>query len=291
MSTVAALSIADSRLERIERLALTMRLTALHCVKSSGFGFLGSCFSCADALAAVVDTFRVAPQWQDQDSRDFLVLSKGHAAPLLYAALDRREPADVGASYARVGSRFQGHPNRRFNPSVDVTTGSVGNGLAIAVGLSAGLTIRSLPGRVVAVVGDGELQAGTFWEAYFQATRRAADRLLLIVDANGFQSNGPVVTNKVAAAMLKAGAPVIELSGHDLQAIIEALDGFCREPKFQIIFANTQRGHGLRCLEQRPHPMGWIPDSAAIDGMIKDLEAHFALQSARIRERRVASDE
>jgi transketolase len=264
----------EAILAAVARRALLIRLGALRSVRHSGYGFLGSCFSVADVLAAVHEFF--AEREAREGTRNHLILSKGHSAPALYALASAGSSNRAAEAYAELGSPFQGHPNQRLNPLVAGSTGSVGNGLAIGLGIALGLRIQGLGGLVCVVVGDGELQAGLFWESYLQLSTSELAGVLLIVDENGWQSNGEVRTNGVARGMLRAGLTCADVDGHDHAALLDALAAFAASRRSSVIIARTRRGAGSPLLERTPAPMSWIPPQDELGRMIAELETGLA---------------
>lgn len=251
----------------IAREATRLRLSALDQVMRAGFGHLGSCMSCADLLAGAFCLFDLSRT--HHIGMDYLILSKGHAAPLLYAAI---EPSGRDISYAQAGSSFPGHPNAEVSPHVAVSAGSVGLGPAIGVGLAMGLQIRNCRGSVIVVTGDGELQAGTVWEALQTLSMRPELPLLLLVDANEYQGGMAVTRNPVTRRMLKAAILEFrEINGNDVAAVAEAMLEFAAKPRAMAVWAHTVRGAGVRLLEQNPLPMTWRPRDEDLDGIRRDL--------------------
>jgi transketolase len=258
--------------KRLQRRALQVRLASIKWIKQSAYGFLGSCLSLAEILAVISEYFLLSPEARNGDARDYIILSKGHAAPALYAALAMTSKLPDG-EYARLGSPFQGHPNSTFNPLIDVTTGSLGNGLAVGVGVAHGLRLQGKQGRVVVIMGDGELQEGLVWEAYIHAVAMQLQGLLLIIDENGFQSNGAVPTNHITRAMFQSTcSDFTVVNGHDLSALAHAIRHFTYTSTMKLIIAQTHRGQGIPALVSNPTPMSWIPDERVLDEAIATIE-------------------
>ncbi|MFE5729637.1 hypothetical protein ACFQ7A_01810 [Streptomyces sp. NPDC056528] len=253
------------RTARIRARSLRLRLASVRAVRSARWGFLGSCLSVADLLAALVEHLDLAaPGGAETPDHDRLVLSKGHAAPALYAAVAGWEG---DGTYAALDSPYQGHPNLRFLPGAGMTTGSLGLGVPAAAGLARGLALRGGGGRVAVVTGDGELQTGIALEGYQWALRAGLRNLLLVVDANGHQSGGPTRGADAARRMLASTAPAFAaVDGHDLAELdagIERLLNASAGPA--VLWASTVRGSGVPVVEQKPVPMSWIPDDETLD--------------------------
>ncbi|MFE8940602.1 MULTISPECIES: hypothetical protein [unclassified Streptomyces] len=278
------------RTARIRTRSLRLRLASVRAVRSTRWGFLGSCLSVADLLAALVEHLDLAdPGGPETPDHDRLVLSKGHAAPALYAAVAGWEG---DGTYAALDSPYQGHPNLRFLPGAGMTTGSLGLGVPAAAGLAHGLALRGGSGRVAVVVGDGELQTGIALEGYQWALRAGLRNLLLVVDANGYQSGGTTRGGDASRRMLASTAPAFAaVDGHDLtdlDAGIERLLNDSAGPA--VLWASTVRGSGVPVIEQKPVPMSWIPDDDtlaraehALGSELRAAESDLAAFSGRPR--------
>lgn len=217
----------------------------------------GPSLSIADILAALYfDAMNVNAAQPENPDRDRLLLSKGHAAPALYAALGRMGyfPQEWYGSLRGLHSRLQGHPTYRKTPGVDMTSGSLGNGLSIAVGMALSLRMRQSPATVFCIMGDGELQEGLVWEAALYAGGKGLDNLVGIVDNNGFQSCGAtdaiLPLGDIAEKFGAFGWEVEVIDGHDMAQITAALHaGKERRGKPKVIVANTVKGKGIPFME------------------------------------------
>ncbi len=182
-------------IRELEDFARQLRMDVLEEVYGAGSGHLGGSLSICDTLAylyrRVLRLDPATPRWED---RDRLVLSKGHASPALYAALAETGffPWEELKRFRKLGGILQGHPDMKRIPGVDMTTGSLGQGISAAVGMAIAGKITGKPYRVFAILGDGELQEGQVWEAAMLAAHRDLDNLTAIVDNNGLQIDGPV---------------------------------------------------------------------------------------------------
>ncbi|MFF0473931.1 hypothetical protein [Streptomyces sp. NPDC004284] len=254
----------DTRhLLRVETRALRIRLASVRAVRAARWGFLGSCLSVADVLAVLAEHLRLAGPGEETPDHDRLVLSKGHAAPALYAAVtDWRGDG----SYATQGSPYQGHPNLSFLPAAGMTSGSLGLAVPAAAGLAHGLSLLGGTGRVAVVLGDGELQSGIALEGIQWAVRAGLRNVLFVVDANGYQSGGAVPPTDVTRRMLSAAAPAFAaVDGHDTRQLGDAIGALLGETKGPaVVWAATTRGKGVPAVEERPVPMSWIPDDAVL---------------------------
>ncbi|MFF8925484.1 transketolase [Streptomyces koyangensis] len=221
-------------------------------------GHLGGAFSSADILAALYfSVLNVDPERPDAPYRDRFVLSKGHAAVGLYATLAERGffPAEELATYGRPGSRLMGHPVRAV-PGVELPTGSLGHGLALGCGFALANRYAGRDARTFVLLGDGELQEGSVWEAAIAAASLRLDRLTVIVDRNGLQltgaTDGIAPMEPLADRWRSFGWAVRDVAGHDPNELAEHLNSGPREPgRPSVLIARTVKGHGLPFLEGR----------------------------------------
>jgi len=245
--------------KKLEGIARAIRLNIVQMVGVGQKGHLGGSCSIADVVTALYfSKMRHDPANLHWPDRDRFLLSKGHAALVQYAALAEAGyfPKDELKNTKRLGSMLQGHPDLKSTPGVEANTGSLGQGLSIACGIAAGLRIDGADSRVYCVVGDGELAEGQIWEAAMAASAFKLDRLVAILDRNGLQAMGPVKqrfdTNPLAEKWRAFGWYVVEIDGHDMQAILDALnavDSVEGQPK--MIIARTIKGAGLPFAENR----------------------------------------
>lgn len=227
------------------------------CYLAKGPAHPGPALSCADILAVLYfDVMEIDPAQPNAPNRDRLVLSKGHAAPVLYAALCQAGffPKEWYDGLRGLHGRLQGHPAYRKTPGVDSTSGSLGNGLSIAAGMALSLKLSQSPSSVFCIMGDGELQEGLIWESALYAGATGLSNLIGIVDNNGFQScgatNSILPLGDIAAKFTAFGWHAIETDGHD----VEALRGALRAAKANadapsVIIANTTKGKGVSFME------------------------------------------
>ncbi|MCS7098652.1 MAG: transketolase [Candidatus Methanomethyliaceae archaeon] len=218
-------------------------------------GHLGSSLSCLEIITVLYFMkMRHNPKNPNWEERDYFILSKGHAAPALYAVL-----AEAGyfskeelKSFRRLGSRLQGHPDLRL-PGIEAPSGSLGQGLSIGVGLALGAHNHGRKSKVYVLMGDGECDEGQFWEALMTAAHLKLTNLILIIDRNGWQLDGRTeeIKKKVPlkAKIESFGWKVYTVDGHNVQKIIEVLNQAedSREPV--AIIAYTKKGYGISFLE------------------------------------------
>lgn len=245
-------------LEALKEMARTLRLDILDMTTKAGSGHPSSSFSAVEIVTALffggILRYRSKePHWPE---RDRFIMSKGHAAPLLYAALahagyfDREELWHL----RQIDSPVQGHPIQGMLPGVEATTGSLGQGLSIGLGHVLGCRLNKLHYRVYVLLGDGECQAGQTWEAAMASAHFKADNLTAIVDYNKYQETGPISREMALEPFVRKwlafGWHVEEVDGHDIQAIIEKLKAV-QEVKGQpsVIIAHTVKGKGVSFVE------------------------------------------
>ena len=205
---------------------------------------------------------RHAIEWKnssDFDKRDRFVLSKGHVSPLLYSVMSQVGYFDKDElqTFRKLGTRLQGHPTA-FLPGVEIATGSLGQGLSFACGIAMSLKLDKNPAKVFVLLGDGEMQEGNVWEAIMQAHYRNLNNLIAIIDRNHLQIDGD--TEKVMALgnigekLSAFGWNIMEIDGHNIRAIYEAIETAKKSDKPTAIVANTIKGKGVSFMENNP---GW----------------------------------
>jgi transketolase len=269
----AAVSLRSTRsahdpklMTRLAAAAREIRTLSIAAIYHAGSGHPGGALSVADVLATLYGAeMNVWPTRLDDPDRDRLVLSKGHAAPALYAAGAHFGfcTADDALTLRKLGSPFQGHPHVADLPWVETSTGSLGQGFSVALGMAMGLKLKKSPARVYAVLGDGELQEGEVWEAAMCAAHHRVDNLLAIVDYNKLQSddtNASIMGLEPLGAKFAAfGWHVIEIDGHNLDAIVGAFEeAFEIGGKPSLVLAHTVKGNGVPFMENVPQWHGSV---------------------------------
>lgn len=243
--------------------ARSMRIAIIEMLADAGSGHPGGSLSAADIVSVLFfsDLLKHDAAAPEDPARDRFVLTKGHAAPVLYAALalDGYFPEEELSTLRRFGSRLQGHPDSNRLPGIEVCTGSLGQGLSIASGMALGLERHGLPGSVFALLGDGELDEGQVWEAAMFAAANKLSRLVAIVDNNGLQIDGRnsevCDLGDIAAKFRAFGWDVTETDGHDVEALYEALSSArAYEGGPSAIIAHTVKGKGVSFMEDQ---VGW----------------------------------
>jgi transketolase len=225
-----------------------------------GSGHPGPSLSIVELLVSLYEReMRGDPRNPEWPGRDYFVLSKGHGALALYCVLAARGyfPREELLTFECLGSRLQGHPDCRLTPGVEVSTGSLGQGLSFAAGLAIGLKKRGLPNRVYCLLGDGECEEGNVWEAAMSAAKFKLDNLLAIVDWNGLQGG---VTLDVMPSLEPFGDKwrafgweAHDIPGHDLGALLQTYSLARRTPGCPtVIVARTVKGKGISFMENEP---------------------------------------
>lgn len=216
------------------------------------------------------------PQWED---RDRFILSKGHACPVLYAVMAEcgYTPVDQLKTLRRLGSIYQGHPDRRFIPALEASTGSLGQGLSIGIGMGLAAKLDGKDFRTYVVLGDGEIQEGQIWEAAMFAAFHKVDNVVAIVDYNGIQLDGFVKDIMEVAPLAEKwrafGWHAIELDGHDLTAIRKALaEAESRKGKPTCLVAHTVKGKGVSFMENNPKFHGTAPNADEVKLALQELQ-------------------
>jgi transketolase len=263
----------------LRELSRRVRMDVLAMIMAAGSGHPGGSFSAAEILVQLYwRVLRIKPLQPDWDGRDRFILSKGHACPALYAVLARRgyfDPCEL-KTLRKLGSRLQGHPNMLDLPGLDSSTGSLGQGLSIACGIAHGVRLRELQSRVYCLLGDGELQEGSVWEAAMSAAHYNLNHLTAIVDRNHVQLDGDVSSvmeiEPLVDKWLAFGWDVILADGHSFVSLDKAFQ-HCRETEFpSVIIADTVKGKGVSFMEGTCKWHGKCPDRQEYDDAVSQLD-------------------
>ena len=235
--------------------AAEMRIWILRSIAEAGSGHPGGSLSLVEIMTWLYFAgLNIGPENATSLDRDRVVLSKGHAAPVLYATLALKGyfPLDELLTLRKLGSRLQGHPDKKKLPGVEMSTGSLGHGLSVSNGLALGLRLQGIPAKVVAILGDGELQEGQVWEAAMTAAHFKLNNLTAFVDYNGLQIDGFTsdVMNvaPIHDKFLAFGWETISIDGHSF-AEIESAFNAPRSDKPRAIIATTVKGKGVSYME------------------------------------------
>lgn len=238
------------------------RLLALDMVHTAGSGHIGGSLSVMDLLTTLYfHQMRIDPKAPQDPSRDRLVLSKGHCTPALYSVLALRGyfPVEECRLFRSIQGHFSGHPDMNHVPGVDMSTGSLGQGISAAVGMALAGRVDRADYCVYAILGDGEVEEGQVWEAAMAAAKYHLDNLCAIVDVNGLQIDGRTAdvmpSEPLDAKFTAFGWNVLKVDGHDYGAIAAALDLAGRTKGVPtVLLARTVKGKGISFMEDNP---GW----------------------------------
>ncbi len=265
-----------------ESMALEMRkhiLTSLYHAKS---GHPGGSLSCTDILAVLYnEEMNITPENPKNPDRDRFVLSKGHCAPALYAALALKGyfPVEDLNTLRKIDSHLEGHPSMKSTPGVDMSTGSLGQGISAACGMALSAKLNNKDFRTYSILGDGEIEEGQVWEAMMLAAHYKLDNLCVFVDLNGLQIDGPTAevmgSDPVDEKMRAFGLHVVEINGHNYDEIRAALKE-ARETKGKptCIVAHTVKGKGVSFMENQCDWHGNAPKQEQYEIAMKELEQH-----------------
>lgn len=272
--------VKDVTIEELKQQAIEMRKTAVTMVHGAQSGHPGGSLSAADFVTALYfREMNVDPQNPDWEDRDRFVLSKGHVAPIQYSALALLGfvPYETVHTLRQYKSPFQGHPDSKKCPGIDISTGSLGQGLSCAVGMALSGKLDAKDYRVFAVVGDGECQEGQIWEAAQSAAKYQLDNLVVFVDDNGLQIDGTteeIMPNHDLEKKFSAfGFETKRIDGHSMEEIVEALDETreARNGKPKCIVCNTVKGKGVSYMENIGDWHGKAPNDEQFNQAIEEL--------------------
>jgi len=269
----------EEQVKALKEKARNIRIDILKMLTECGSGHTGGSLSAAD-IATALYFYKMKhdpkqPKWKDRDN---FILSKGHAAPLLYTVLAHAgyfETTEL-CTLRKLGSRLQGHPDSKYLPGVEISTGSLGQGLSVANGLALAHKLDKGANRVYALLGDGEIQEGQIWEAAMTAAHYKLDNLCAMVDNNGLQIDGPVakvmgvepITDKFRAF----GWEVLDIDGHDMARITAALDkAETIKGKPTMIVCRTVKGKGSAVFEGKVEFHGATPTKEQCATALNDL--------------------
>lgn len=262
--------------EALQQLCREIRRDIIRMIGEAKSGHPGGSLSCVEILTSLYFAEMRSDPALPATERDRCVLCKGHAAPALYAVLARRGyfPVDELHTFRRLGSRLQGHPDMKKTPGVDASTGSLGQGGSIAVGLAIGARLARSTQRIFAVVGDGEMQEGQFWESMMSAAHFGLANLTVILDHNGLQIDGAnddvMNLGDIPAKMRAFGFEVIAVDGHSLSQLLAAYRKVSKRPKF--ILADTVKGKGISFMENQYGWHGKAPNADEMQRALAELE-------------------
>ena len=265
--------------DQLRKIANGLRVDILTMLSQAGSGHTGGSLSAIDILTALYySRMNHSPENNNNSGRDRFVLSKGHAGPALYAVL-----ADCGyfdkshlSSLRKIDSILSGHPFAPSTPGVEVSTGSLGQGLSMANGIAIGARLNGETGTVFCMVGDGECQEGQIWEAAMTAAHYKLDNVVAILDNNGLQIDGAVrdIMNiePIGEKWKAFGWEVIEIDGHDMPAILDAIDRAEKtKDRPTMIWAHTVKGKGVSFMENKVKYHGVAPSAEELELAVTEL--------------------
>ena len=257
-----------------------LRRTIVEMVYRAGSGHIGGSLSAAEIMAVLYfHEMRLDPENPRWQERDRFVLSKGHVTPVYYAALAMRGffPMETLEGFRKMDSILQGHPDRKHIPGVDMSSGSLGQGISAAAGMAMAAKLKGEGHRVYALLGDGEIQEGQVWEACMFAAHYKLDNLCVIIDNNDVQSDGRIsdvnspypIDRKLEAFNFN----VISVDGHDVQALLSAFEAARQEKgRPTAIIARTVKGKGVSFMEGQAGWHGKAPNADEYRLAMEELE-------------------
>jgi transketolase len=261
----------------LKEIARKIRVDIIEMLEASQSGHPGGSLSAVEILTALYfKEMNIDPANPKSEDRDRFVLSKGHGTPVLYGTLAERGffPKEELKNFRKLGSMLQGHPDMKEIPGVDMTTGSLGQGLAAANGMALAGKLNNKDYRVYAVIGDGECQEGLIWEAAMLSAHYKLDNITVFLDYNGLQIDGPnkeIMNIDPIDEKFKAfGWNVLTIDGHSIDEIIKSI-GEAKETKDKptIIIAKTSKGKGISFMENQ---VGWHGKAPSAEEAQKALE-------------------
>lgn len=269
-------------IEELERIAHELRFDILRMIAKAGSGHPGGSLSSAELVTALYfSVLRYKPDQPDWPGRDRFVISKGHGVPTVYAALARAGCLDAVEleTLRRLDSRLQGHPDHVRLPFIEAATGSLGQGLSVAVGLALAERLDARNDyRVYCLLGDGEVQAGQIWEAAMAGAKFGLGKLTAILDYNKVQLDGHVRSimdlEPLADKWRAFRWNVVEIDGHDMEAVLEAFEqARSSGDRPTIVIANTIKGKGVSFMQDTHAWHGKAPNAEELARAIAELEA------------------
>ena len=273
--------ITENEIQAVEDRAVALRRHIISMLGEAGSGHTGGSLSSADIVACLYFwEMKGDPQQPRKPDRDRFVLSKGHAAPVLYAALAEKGffPVTELNSLRKLGSRLQGHPDMNKLPGVEASTGSLGQGISWAVGMALAEKMNGPDRyRIYALLGDGEIEEGLVWEALMAAAHYKLDNLTVFLDHNRLQIDGPITEvlspEPVADKFRAFGWETLVIDGHDISQIMRALElarGTTGRPT--AIIADTVKGKGCSFMENKAEWHGTAPNREQTIQALEELE-------------------
>ena len=265
--------------EELIQISKQIRKDIVEMLTESASGHPGGSLSATDIVTTLFfNELNINPENAKDENRDRFVLSKGHAAPVLYSALARRgyfDPKEL-LTLRKIGSRLQGHPNMNDLPGIDMSTGSLGQGISAAVGMALAGNVDNKPYRVYSILGDGELEEGQVWEAAMCAAHYKLDNLTIFIDFNGLQIDGDITKVMNPSPIDKKfeafGWNVMIIDGHNYDEILDAIEK-AKNHKGQptAVICNTVKGKGVSFMENEASWHGTAPSKEQCEAAVKEI--------------------
>ena len=261
-----------------------VRIDVLNMICTAKSGHPGGSLSCVEILSVLYKKILNTPsEWKkspDFNKRDRFILSKGHASAALYSVLARCgffNPEEL-STFRKLGTRLQGHPSVRYGlEGIEASTGSLGQGLSMSVGLALGLKLDKNPAKVFTLLGDGEMQEGSVWEALMNASHKKLDNLIIIIDRNKLQIDGACDDVKCLEPLDKKleafGFIVKTVDGHSIEELTETLMAAKTSNKLYAIIANTIKGKGVSFMQNNAGWHGKVPKENEAKAAMEELNA------------------
>ena len=266
-------------IQDLKKIAINIRKGIIEAVYSAESGHPGGALSCVEILTALYfNQMNINEKKPNDLNRDRLILSKGHASAALYSTLAEKGYFDKEElkSFRKIESRLQGHPDMKEIPGVDMTTGSLGQGLSVAVGMAIASKLDKAGCRIYCILGDGEIEEGQIWEASMAASKNDLDNLCVILDNNNLQIDGEIEKvggmEHIEEKFLSFGFHVININGHDMSQIINSIT-MAKQVKGKptIIIAKTIKGKGISFMENKASWHGKAPSKEEYELAMQEL--------------------
>lgn len=268
-----------TNVEALKKIAIEVRKDIIEEVYSAKSGHPGGALSCADILTVLYfNQMNIDEKKPEDPNRDRLILSKGHASPALYAVLAEKGyfPKEELKNFRKIGSKLQGHPDMKNIPGVDMTTGSLGQGLSAGVGMALASKMDKAGCKIYCILGDGEIEEGQVWEALTAASKNKLDNLCVILDNNNLQIDGEIEKvggmSNITEKLLSFGFNVVNINGHNIDEIIDAITTAKQtKGKPTAIIAKTVKGKGISFMENNASWHGKAPNEEEYNLAIEKL--------------------
>ena len=269
-----------TNVDALKKIAKEVRKGIIEEVYSAKSGHPGGALSCADILTVLYfNQMNIDEKKPNDPNRDRLVLSKGHASPALYSVLAQKGYFDkeLLQTFRKIGSNLQGHPDMNKVAGVDMTTGSLGQGISTAVGMAIASKMDSAGCRIYCVLGDGEIEEGQVWEALMAASKNKLDNLCVILDNNNLQIDGEIEKvggmSNITEKFLSFGFNVVNVDGHNIDSLIDAFTTAKQtKEKPTAIIAKTIKGKGVSFMENKAEWHGKAPSEEEYKMAIQSIE-------------------